>query len=129
MAFPPVMRSFHVKVNRKARRAAFRGALSAHASRGSLGVIDGAAFDEPSTKAAAELLSEWGQELPLVVVATEDEDALVKSFRNLPRVRVTVPSELQVAEVLWARSLLLTEAALPLVEGRAAARAKGGEAA
>jgi len=41
-------------------------------------------------------------------------------FRNLPKLLVTVPSELEVASVVWARSLLITEAALPLVQGRAA---------
>ena len=54
-----------------------------------------------------------------MIVATEDEVTLIKSFRNLPRVLVTVPSELEVAHVVWARSLVLTEAALPLVQGRA----------
>ncbi len=62
---------------------------------------------------------DWGQESPLLVVAGEDEELLIKSFRNLPRVLVTVPSELEVASVVWARSVLITEAALPLVEGRA----------
>jgi large subunit ribosomal protein L4 len=51
---------FDVKVNRKERRAAFRSALSAHASGGSLGLVDGAAFDAPSTKRAAGLLETWG---------------------------------------------------------------------
>jgi ribosomal protein L4 len=32
---------------------------------------------------------------------------------------VTLPSELEVAEVVWARSLLVSQAALPLIEGRA----------
>ena len=32
---------------------------------------------------------------------------------------MTVPAELEVASVVWARSLLVTEAALPLVEARA----------
>jgi hypothetical protein len=35
-------------------------------------------------------------------------------------VLVTVPSELEVATVVWARSMLITETALPLVQGRAA---------
>jgi large subunit ribosomal protein L4 len=114
-----VSTSFDVKVNRKVRRSALRGVLSAHASAGTLGVLDGGAFDEPSTKAARALVEEWGKEVPLVVVAGEDEDTLIKSFRNLPRVLVTVPSELEVATLVWARSLLISEAALPLVQGRA----------
>ena len=119
VAFPPTMRSFDVKVNRKARRAALRGALSHHAAAGTLALLDPARFDAPSTKAAKALVEDWGRELPLLVVATEDEEAVIKSFRNLERVLVTVPAELEVAAVVWARSVLVTEAALPLVEGRA----------
>jgi large subunit ribosomal protein L4 len=119
VVFPPGMRSFEVKVNRKVRRAALRGALSHHAAAGTIALVDGATFETPSTKQAKELVAGWGKELPLLVVAHEDEVALKKSFRNLPRVLVTVPSELEVAAVVWARSVLVSEAALPLVEGRA----------
>ena len=119
VAFPPVARSFDVKVNRKARRSAFRGALSSHAANGTFGVLADDSFSEPSTKTAAALLAEWGNELPAVVVAAPEQEAVVKSFRNLDRVVVTSPAELEVAAVVWARSLLVTEAALPLVQGRA----------
>jgi large subunit ribosomal protein L4 len=121
VAFPPGMRSFEVKVNRKARRAALCGALSTHAGNGTVALVDGSDFDAPSTKKAAELLANWGNELPLVVVATEDEETLVKSFRNIDRVLVIFPSELEVAGVVWARSLLVSEAALPLVLAKAGA--------
>ena len=104
VAFPPVPRDFTLKVNRKAARAALRAALSDHASAGTLGLVAGDSFESPSTRKAAELLSGWGQELPTVVVASEDEEALIKSFRNLGRVLVTVPGELEVAHVVWARS-------------------------
>ena len=127
VAFPPVMRGFEVKVNRKVRRAAMKCALSAHAQAGSLGIVDGATFDAPSTKGALELLAGWGKETPILVVATEAEEPLVKSFRNLDRVLVTVPEELEVAEVVWARSLLVTQAALPLIEARAAGRKEDAE--
>jgi large subunit ribosomal protein L4 len=119
VAFPPTMRSFGGKVNRKARKAALRGALSAHAQGGTLGVVDPGAFDAPSTKAALELLGKWGKELPLLVVVQPEEEALIKSFRNLERVVVTVPGELGVVDVVRARSLLVSESALELVQGRA----------
>ena len=119
VVFAPTMRSFDVKVNRKARRAALRSALSQHAGAGTLGLLDGSGFEAPSTKQAKTLVESWGKDVPLVLVATEDEEILIKSFRNLPRTLVTVPSELEVATVLWGKSLLITEAALPLVQGRA----------
>jgi large subunit ribosomal protein L4 len=120
VAFPPTPRSFELKVNRKAARAALRAALSDHASAGTIGLIAGDSFDDPSTKRAADVLQDWGQEQPTLVVAAEDEETLIKSFRNLDRVLVTVPAELEVADIVWARSLVVSEAALPLVQGRAA---------
>jgi large subunit ribosomal protein L4 len=119
VVFAPTMRSFDVKVNRKARRSALRSALSQHATNGTLGLLDGSGFEAPSTKQAKGLVESWGKDAPLVLIATEDEATLIKSFRNLPRTLVTVPSELEVATVVWGKSLLITEAALPLVQGRA----------
>jgi large subunit ribosomal protein L4 len=119
LAFPPTTRSFAVKVNRKERKAALRAALSAHAQAGTLALVDGAAFDEPSAKQAAALADAWGKERPLVVVATDEEQTVVKSFRNLDRVQVVTPAELEVAAVVWARSLLVTQTALEAVQGRA----------
>jgi large subunit ribosomal protein L4 len=119
VVFAPGMRSFDVKVNRKARRSALRGALSNHAANGTLALLDGSGFEAPSTKQAKEVVESWGGDTPVVLVATEDEETLIKSFRNLPKVLVTVPSELEVATVVWAKSLLISEAALPLVQGRA----------
>ena len=123
VAFAPGLRSFEVKVNRKARRTALKGVLSTHAANGTLAILDGSGFDAPSTRKAAELLESWG-ERPTLVVATEEEELLVKSFRNLDKVLVTIPSELEVAAILWARSVLVSEAALPLVLGRAGAEAQ-----
>jgi large subunit ribosomal protein L4 len=119
VAFPPQPRSYEVKVNKKAYRSALRGALSAHAAAGTLGVVDGSAFDEPSTKKAVEFLASWGKDQPVLVVANEDESALVKSFRNLERVVVVQPAEVEVAAIVWAQSLLVSEAALEAVQGRA----------
>jgi large subunit ribosomal protein L4 len=117
VAFAP-RTNFDVKVNRKERRAAFRSALTDHAQAGTLAVVDGDSFSQPSTRAARELIEAWGQELPLLVVVGADEEALVKSFRNLDRVLVTVPAELEVSELIWARSLIVSESALPAVQGR-----------
>jgi large subunit ribosomal protein L4 len=119
VTFPPTSRDFSVKVNKKAMRAALRAALTDHAQAGTLGLVAGGSFEAPSTKQALELLDKWGQQTPTLLVASEDEAALIKSFRNLDRVLVTVPAELEVAQVVWARSLVVSEAALPLVQVKA----------
>jgi large subunit ribosomal protein L4 len=113
LAFAHAPHSFDLKVNRKARKAAFRGALSSHAGQGTIGILDGAAFGEvPSTRAAAVFLGEWAKPLPTLVVAEPEEEAVAKSFRNLDGVLVLDPSTVEVGAVVWAKSLVLTEAAL-----------------
>ncbi|HEY2353874.1 MAG TPA: 50S ribosomal protein L4 [Gaiellaceae bacterium] len=124
VTFPPTPRDFSVKVNKKALRAALRAALSDHAQAGTLGLVAGDSFDKPLTKQAVELLAKWGQQTPTLLVLTEDEEMLIKSFRNLDKVLITVPADLEVAQVVWARSLLVSEAALPLVNARAGAKAE-----
>src|SRR5205807_3549352 len=58
IVFGPQPRHYTFKVNRKERRAALRSALSLHASRDSLAVLDPAPFaDAPSAKQAAALLA------------------------------------------------------------------------
>jgi large subunit ribosomal protein L4 len=118
VAFAP-RTSFGGKVNKKELRAAFRSALSAHADEGTLGVLSDDSFDGPSTKGAAALMNAWGKERPLVVIAQPEQDAIVKSFRNLDRVVVTTPAELEVGALVWARSVLVSQGALELVQGRA----------
>src|SRR6202453_5238286 len=49
IAFGPHPRSYTFKVNRKEQRAALRSALSLHAQRGSIAVLDAAALSAPQT--------------------------------------------------------------------------------
>src|SRR5689334_6825474 len=72
-AFGPRPRSYTFKVNRKEQRAALRSALSLHASRGSIAILDASAFQAPKTRQARELLEDWGQARPTLVVLAGEE--------------------------------------------------------
>jgi large subunit ribosomal protein L4 len=116
-----VRTSFGHKINRKERKAAFRAALSAHADEGTFGVLADDSFDEPSTKEAAALVEAWGKQRPLIMVAQEEQVAIANSFRNLEGVQVVTPSEVEIAALVWARSVLVSEGALEALQGRGAA--------
>jgi large subunit ribosomal protein L4 len=126
--FGPTPRSYTVKVNRKARRAALRSALSVHAERGSLAVFDASVFGAPSTSQAADLLGNWPPPTrgaaPTVVLLAESEEAAGKSFRNIARVDVMPVGDAGVADVIGAASMLISQAALPELVARASG---GGE--
>jgi len=117
VTFGPQPRSYEEKVNKKARQRAIRIALSQHAARGTLGVFDATTFEKPGTKAAVALLAGWKTPRPALVVVSEDELNAGLSFRNLERVAVGTTFDVGVAELLWARALLLSKGALALLQG------------
>jgi large subunit ribosomal protein L4 len=117
-AFGPKPRHYTVKVNRKARRRALRAALTMHAERDTIAVIDGSSFEKPSTKEADKGLSAWGAGRPILIVLGAEEGAAAKSFRNLEGVTVALASATGVADVVGAVSLVVSEEALKELEGR-----------
>ncbi len=129
VAFGPKPRHYTVKVNRKARRRAMRSALSVHAERGSVAVLNAADFETPSTKAAAQALAKWGAKSPTVLVLTAEETGAMKSFRNIERVTVLEVGATGVADVIGAASIVLSETALKALEERLAPSATKEEAA
>jgi large subunit ribosomal protein L4 len=118
VAFGPKPRRFTVKVNRKARRRAMRSALSVHAARGSVAVLDGAGFEAPSTKQAARVLAKWGARGPTLVMLDAEETGALKSFRNIDRVRVLEVGAAGVADVIGAASIVVSQQALAKLEER-----------
>ena len=116
--FGPSPRHYTFKINRKARKAALRSALSIHAERGSIAILDAGAFDAPSTKQAAGLLDTRLGGAVLVVVGP-DEAAAAKSFRNIERVAVLPSDAAGVADIVGAATLVLSRAALESITFRA----------
>ena len=129
VAFGPTPRKFIAKVNRKARRRAMRCALSEHARRGTLGIVDIGDFSEPSTKKAFGALADFGHGRTLIVVAPEGEETTVKSFRNLKFVDVKPQNRIGVADLVRARRLVLSQAALDYLTQIARKKEEGAEAA
>ncbi len=118
VAFGPKPRKYAVKVNRKARRRAMRSALSVHAERGSVAVLDAKDFETPSTKAAAQALAKWGAKNPILLLVTAEEIGAMKSFRNLPRTHVLEVGAAGVADVIGAAAVVLSETALETLKER-----------
>ena len=116
--FGPSPRHYILKVNRKARRAALRSALSLHAERGSLFGLDAVAFDAPSTKQAAGLLADVRAGSTLVVLSAEEANA-AKSFRNLEGVVVLAAENAGVADILRPATMVASQAAVDALAARA----------
>ena len=118
VAFGPKPRRYTIKVNRKARRRAMRSALSVHAERASVAVLDAKDFETPSTKTAAQALARWGAKNPLLVLVAAEEIGAMKSFRNLPRTHVLEVGAAGVADVIGAAAVVISESALETLKER-----------
>ncbi len=118
VAFGPKPRHYTVKVNRKARRRALRSALSVHAERDSIALLDAAAYKEPSTKQAAGVLEKWGASRPTLVVLETEETGALRSFRNIDRVEVAEASAVGVADLIGAASIVISQKALEVLQAR-----------
>jgi large subunit ribosomal protein L4 len=117
VAFGPTPRSYAFRVPNKVVKLAMRSVLSAKHADGQLYVIEGFDFDGPSTKKAAAALAALGIDRRVtVVVGNEDWDA-IKSFRNLPKVRVITASEANAYDLVDNVSVLITRPALNWLEG------------
>jgi large subunit ribosomal protein L4 len=112
VAFGPSPRDYTVKVNRRARRRALRAALSVHARRKSIVVVDASSYSEPSTSTAAKALDTLEGPRKVLVLLGGDEASCAKSFRNISRVVVLAARDAGVADVVGARTLVLSEAAI-----------------
>jgi large subunit ribosomal protein L4 len=115
--FGPQPRDYRQQMPKKARRAALRGALTEKAAGEAVCVLDDLQVTEAKTKAFAAMLDR----LPLadrraLVVTAAPEREVVLASRNIPDVVVRVASDLNAYEVLRARTLVMTRAAVDRVE-------------
>jgi large subunit ribosomal protein L4 len=118
ITFGPKPRDYSYKTNRKARSKAMRMALSARAREGGLKIVDGLPFDKPRTQAAEAVLANLDVKYPLLVLVDESETNAALSFRNLRQVDVTVASELNVVDIMAARTLLMTRSVVDQLNTR-----------
>ena len=106
-------------------KALHHRAVDARGSRGSFAVLADDVFaDAASTKKAAELRDSWtfdrqAHEKLTRHPATVEQEHVWKSFRNLERTSSSSRRvNIDVADVMWGRGLVVTETVLAQLEGR-----------
>jgi large subunit ribosomal protein L4 len=117
--FGPVPHGHETKLNKKARKAALRGALSFKLNEEHVKVLDSLELDGFKTKAIVEMLSAIGLTGQRVLIVIEDANPTVEtSVRNIPGISVIRSAGLNVYDVLRHETLLFTKAALDAVSAR-----------
>jgi large subunit ribosomal protein L4 len=115
--FGPHPRSYSFKVPNKVIKLAMRSVLSAKAADGSLYVVDSFDMTEPSTKSAVAAIKALGFTGRATIVVGNDDTVVIKSLRNIDKIRVITCSEANTYDLVDNAALVLTKSALEYLEG------------
>ena len=115
MVFAPVPRDYSFKLNKKEKRAALKSALSDKVQTSSLIVVDELKFDEIKTKNFVQVMDNLKVQKGLVVIDDNDTN-VVMSARNVDGVDTTLVNTINVYDIMKAKKVVLTKAAVAKIE-------------
>ena len=123
----PVPRDYSQRTPKKMVQKALLSALSDRARADRIHVVQGLGTDKaPSTKIAAELVSQTAPGVNVLVVIGREDVNGQKSVRNLPGIHAVHPDQLNVYDVLNSDDIIFTADALEsFIADKSAAKNKG----
>ena len=116
VVFAPKPRSYRYSVPKKVRRLAMRSVLTSKVLEGELKVLDALTIDAFSTKKAKEILKNLNLETKTIIVLSEGNEKIVKSFANLSKVETVVVDYMNVYDLLRFDNLVIVKDALSKIE-------------
>jgi len=116
VAFGPKPRSYRVSINRKAKRAALKGALTSKVKNDELIVVDNIAIDEFKTKTIVNMLKALGSEKKAMIVVEAHNEKLIKSANNIPGIKTATANNLNVYDILNCGKFIVSSGAIDKIE-------------
>ncbi len=113
-------RNWTLKMNKKAKTKALFMTLSDKLKDGNLIVVDNITLDAPKTKAFTAVLKDFAGKLNLgkkqLFLLPKKDDALIRASRNIPAVKPTLATSLNVTDILHADSVVMLKDCLAVIE-------------
>ena len=116
VAFAPKPRDFSKKVNKEAKRVAFRSAISTKLADKELIVLENLDIKDAKTKTMIEVLKNLGLEKTVVIVTKGANENVLRASGNIPAVEVTTSSLLNVYDIVKCDKLVVTADAIKSIE-------------
>jgi large subunit ribosomal protein L4 len=114
--FGPKPRSYAIDIPRKKYRTALQSALSAKVAEGSVVILSDLALDQPKTKSLAKMLTQLGVAGSALLVVGAGRTDVLQAARNLAKVKVVHPEQLNVYDIMRVRTLVIPERELERVK-------------
>lgn len=116
VAFAPKPRDFSKKVNKEAKRVAFRSAISTKLADKELIVLDNIDLKDAKTKSMVEVLKNLGIDKTAVIAINGENENLLRASANLQNVEVTNADLLSVYDIVKCDKLVVTSDAIKSIE-------------
>jgi len=116
IALGPKPRSYRVNLNKSAKRSALFGALTTKVSANEMVVVDKIVATEYKTKTMVAMLDAVGAAKKALVVLSEVDDVVIKSFANIEGVKTTQWNTLNVYDILNCDTLIVAKEAVEKIE-------------
>jgi len=116
ITFGPHPRSYRQAMPKKMRQLALRCALSAKIGDGEIKILEELKLEEPKTRNMVEILAAMEASSSALIVTGEPEINVVKSARNLPKIKIITANLLNVLDILSYKMLFMTETAVRKAE-------------
>ena len=116
VAFAPKPRDFSKKVNKEAKRVAFRSAISTKLAEKELVVLENLDIKDAKTKSMVEVLKNIGVEKTAVIVTKDANENVLRASGNLQSVEVTNANLLNVYDIVKCDRLVVTADAIKAIE-------------
>jgi large subunit ribosomal protein L4 len=115
--FGPTPRDYSFKLNKKVKQLARKSALTYKAKAEGIVIVDNISFDAPKTKDFLAFTNNLKlADKKLLIVLSEPNKNVYLSARNLKNAEVVTVSELNTYKILNAKSLLISESSVALIE-------------
>jgi len=113
--FAPKPRDYEIRLNKKEKRAALKGALTSRVQEEKIFVIDAIKCEEIKTKTMAELLKGLNLKKALIVLNENDQNVIC-SARNIEGVKTALTNTINTFDILKYDALVIDKAALATIE-------------
>ncbi len=115
VVFAPTPRDYSFKLNKKEKRAALKSVLTSRVQDNKLIVLDELKLDAIKTKDFRKVMDNLKIDRAMVVIGEQDENVIL-SARNLPKVNTAVAENINVYDLLKGDTLVLTKDAVAKIE-------------
>lgn len=104
---PKKERNFSKKINKKMLKKALLSVLSKKAKDGELKLVESFELASPKTKAVSDMTKKITEGRSTLILISKDNKNAELSFRNLNRVRIVMPENLNAYDLLNSKNVLM----------------------